>query len=139
MSTTASIAPSETDEQEEAEIRRVVQLYGDGFGSGEIRLFEEAFHEDAWIFYTQADGTLHAERLRSRSFEVWAASRERATVRVLTVTRSGDVANVLLVWQGSEPQNTFLDLHNLLKIDGVWKITNKTATHISRAGDVPGV
>jgi hypothetical protein len=135
MSTTTPIAPSQTDEQEEAEIRRVVQLYGDGFGSGETRLFEEAFHEDAWIFYTRADGALGAERLRPRSFEVWAAFPE-ATIRVLRITRAGDVANVMLLFEGGT-EGTWLDLHNLLKIDGVWKITNKTATHISRAGDVP--
>jgi hypothetical protein len=26
----------------------------------------------------------------------------------------------------------WLDFHNLLRINGVWKITNKTATHSSR-------
>ena len=137
MSTT-STAPAAAGEQDEADIRRVVQLYADGFGSGETRLFEEAFHEAAWIFFTEADGTLRASRLRPDSFSQWAAGNERATIRVLKVTRSGDVANVLLVWSSDDPGNTWLDLHNLVKIDGVWKITNKTATHISRAGDVPG-
>jgi hypothetical protein len=33
-----------------------------------------------------------------------------------------------------EPANTWVDLHNLIRVDGVWKITNKTATHTSRAG-----
>jgi hypothetical protein len=54
------------------------------------------------------------------------------------VTRSGDVANVMLICDVG-PEGSWLDLHNLLKINGVWKITNKTATHISRAGDVPGI
>lgn len=136
MSTSTSATPPKTDEQEEAEIRRVVQLYGDGFGSGEVRMFEEAFHEDAWIFYTRADGTLGAERLKPRSFQVWA-SFPKATIRVLKITRAGDAANVMLRFEGGT-EGTWLDLHNLLKIDGVWKITNKTATHISRAGDVRG-
>ncbi len=26
----------------------------------------------------------------------------------------------------------WIDFHNLLRINGVWKITNKTATHSSR-------
>ena len=133
--TTTSTAPTQAEQQDEADIRRVVQLYADGYGSGETGLFEEAFHEEAWIFYTQADGTPGAERVKPRSFDVWA-SFPQATIRVLTVTRSGDVANVMLVCDcGSE--GTWLDLHNLLKVHGVWKITNKTATHISRAGDVP--
>ena len=32
----------------------------------------EAFHEDAWIFYIDADGALH-KNLISESFEKWAA------------------------------------------------------------------
>jgi len=32
------------------EIVRVVHLYSDAFGAGNINMFEEAFHEDAWIF-----------------------------------------------------------------------------------------
>jgi Putative lumazine-binding len=137
--TTTSTTTTQAAEQDEADIRRAVQLYADGFGSGDVRLFEEAFHDEAWIFFTEADGTLRASRLRPELFSEWAASPERATIRVLEVTRSGEVANVLLVWRGGEPGNTWVDLHNLLKIDGVWKITNKTATHISRAGDVPRI
>jgi putative lumazine-binding protein len=136
--TTTSTPPAQTVQQDDAEIRRVVQLYADGFGSGETRMFEEAFHDEAWIFFTEADGVLRTSRL-SALFSEWAATRDRATIRVLDVTQSGDIANVLLVWRCGEPENTWLDLHNLLKIDGVWKITNKTATHISRAGDVPGI
>jgi hypothetical protein len=29
---------------------RVVHLYSDAFGAGDINMFKEAFHEDAWIF-----------------------------------------------------------------------------------------
>ena len=37
------------------EIVRVVQLYLDGW-KGDVDKFKEAFHEDAWIFFTDADG-----------------------------------------------------------------------------------
>jgi ketosteroid isomerase-like protein len=135
--TTTHTAPTDVNQQDDADIRRVVQMYCDGYGTGDTRLFEEAFHEDAWIFYTRADGVPFAERLKPRVFEAFA-SLPSATMRSLHVTRHGDVANVVLVIDiGTE--GTWLDLHNLLKIDGGWKITNKTATHISRAGDVPGV
>jgi hypothetical protein len=40
------------------EIIRVVQLYIDGW-KGDVNKFKEAFHEDAWIFFTDADGVLH--------------------------------------------------------------------------------
>jgi hypothetical protein len=53
------------------EIVRVVQLYIDGFNDNEASKFREAFHEDAWIFYIDADGNLH-RNLISESFEKWA-------------------------------------------------------------------
>jgi hypothetical protein len=31
--------------------------------------------------------------------------------------------------------NINMFLHNLIRLDGVWEITNKTATHISRAAE----
>jgi hypothetical protein len=113
------------------EIVRVVQLYIDGC-NGDIGKFKEAFHEDAWIFFTDADGVLHKD-LISRFFEGWTAT-DRIEGRVLSVTQAGDVANVLLGWDDlTHPSDSWVDFHSLLRIDGVWKITNKTATHGSRA------
>jgi hypothetical protein len=44
------------------------------------------------------------------------------------------VASVLLGWDNiTDPSRSFVDFHALLRINGVWKITNKTATHSSRA------
>jgi len=39
------------------EIVRVVHLYSDAFGAGDINMFKEAFHEDAWIFFTDVGET----------------------------------------------------------------------------------
>ena len=40
------------------EIVRVIHLYLDVFNDNDINMFREAFHEDAWILYIDADGTL---------------------------------------------------------------------------------
>ncbi len=45
------------------EIVRFVQLYVDGFNDGDIGKSREAFHENAWIFFTDADGGLHKDLL----------------------------------------------------------------------------
>jgi len=53
--------------------------------------------------------------------------------RIVSVTQVGDVASVYIVWDNtSKPNQVWHDLHNLIKVDGSWKITNKTATHSSR-------
>jgi hypothetical protein len=114
------------------EIVRVVQLYIDGW-KGDVNKFTEAFHEDAWIFFTDADGVLHNDRLIDR-FEAWAAANRHIEGRVIAVTQAGDVASVLLGFDNTtDPSASFVDFHALLRIDGIWKITNKTATHSSRA------
>jgi hypothetical protein len=47
------------------------------------------------------------------------------------VTQVGDAAAVQLNFNSDKSQG-WIDFHNLLRIDGVWKITNTTATHSSR-------
>ena len=117
------------------EIVRVVQLYIDGFRTGDTTLFEEAFHDDAWIFYTEADGTLVKSATRD-CYQEWAGTPNPDVVgRIITVTQAGDIANVLLGWDHSDQNaDSWVDLQNLIRLDGVWKITNMTATHSSRAG-----
>jgi hypothetical protein len=115
------------------EIVRVVKLYIDGFNENDINKFKEAFDEDAWIFFIGADGALH-KNLISESFKQWASPPSLGVVgRIISVTQVGDAASVQLSWDvASDESKSFIDFHNLLRISGVWKITNKTATHSSR-------
>ena len=128
MSTTTNAATTPDYD----EIVRVVQLYVDGF-QGDINKFKEAFDENAWIFFTDADGILHKGLIRDR-FEDWASSKVRIMGRIISVTQAGDVANVRLGFDSPEgPSGSWVDFHSLIRVNGVWKITNKTATHSSRA------
>jgi len=115
------------------EIVRVVQLYIDGFNDNDVSKFKEAFDKDAWIFFIDADGSLH-KHLISESFESWASPPSSGIVgRFISVTQVGDAAAVQLSFDpASDKSRGWIDFHNLLRINGVWKITNKTATHSSR-------
>lgn len=116
------------------DIVRVVQLYIDGFNDCDVAKFKNAFHEDAWIFFTYRDGTLY-KGLIADSFEEWATPPAgRIVGRVISVTQAGDIASVLLGFDNANDlSDGWVDLHTLLRIDGAWKIMNKTATHGSRA------
>ena len=116
-------------------IVRVVQLYIDGFGDSDAAKFEEAFDKDAWIFYTDADGRLHKNLIRE-SFQYWVSPQPRMSGRIISVTQVGDAANVVLRIGSAKPSDSWVDLHSLIRVDGLWKITNKTATHASRAGGI---
>jgi putative lumazine-binding protein len=115
-------------------IVHAVQLYIDGFNHCSVAKFKEAFHENAWIFFTDDEGALH-KSLLTDCFEDWAAPHTNRVVgRIISVTQAGDVAVVVLGWDNSEGRSSsWVDIHSLLRIDGVWRIMNKTATHNSRA------
>jgi hypothetical protein len=115
------------------EIVRVVQLYIDAFNDNDISKLKEAFDGDAWIFYIDAEGVLH-KNLISEDFEEWATPPSRGVVgRFISVTQVGDAATVQLSFDYAHDKSSgWIDFHNLLRINGVWKITNKTATHSSR-------
>jgi ketosteroid isomerase-like protein len=115
------------------EIVRVIGLYIDGFNDNDISKFREAFHEDAWIFSIRPDGSLVKCPI-SECFEGWASPPSSGCVgRIISVTQVGDAASVHLSCDlKSDTSSGFLDFHSMLRIDGVWKISNKTATHSSR-------
>jgi len=115
------------------EIVRVMQLYIDATNDNDVSKLKEAFHEDAWIFFIDADGALH-KNLISENFEGWASPPSWGAVgRFISVTQVGDAAAVQLSFDYADDDSSgWIDFHNLLRINGVWKITNKTATHSSR-------
>jgi hypothetical protein len=127
----SAMAPTTPDHDE---IVRVVQLYIDGFNDRDIAKFKEAFHESAWIFFTEPDGTLY-RNLLTNCFQEWVSGPSETIVgRVISVQQAGDVAVVLLGFDNAtDPPSSWVDIHSLLRLNGVWKIMNKTATHSSRA------
>jgi len=120
------------DAPEIDEIKRVVQLYVDGFQGG-IEKLQEAFHKDAWIFALDADGALATDLISDR-FERWANSQRAVKSRFIAITQAGEVASVLLGFDNSENlEDSWVDVIALLKVQGTWKITNKSAAHSTRA------
>ena len=119
------------------EIVRVVQLYIDAFNTLDANKFREAFHEDAWIFFTDEDGILHKHLFGEPNPK---RKPYKAYGRIISVTQAGDVASVLLGFDDTaDPADptyahgSWVDFHTLLRVNGVWKITNKTATHATHA------
>jgi hypothetical protein len=118
---------------EREEIVRVVNLYVNAFKAGDAAMFRGAFHPSARIMFTDAEGAL-TDYLVADCIDNWAEMGWQVSGRILSVTQAGEVATVLLGFDDDEsPADSWVDIHSLLKIDGTWKIMNKTATHASRA------
>ncbi len=133
-STGSATAPPAPDYDD---IVRVVQLYIDGFNQASIASFREGFHENAWWACTMPDGSL-VQHPVAESLDEWVGDTfvKDWEHRILSVTQAGDVASVVLEMHSASdgPSNGWVDIHALLRIGGVWKDMNKTATHVSRAG-----
>jgi hypothetical protein len=131
-------AAAEHPAPDREEILRVVRLYTDGVGARNPAMFREGFHPSARISWQTPDGQVHdaliADDIDRKPPNGWANWNMHVTGRILTVFQAGDVAVVALGFDADTgPEDCWLDIHSLLRIDGTWKIMNKTATHASRA------
>lgn len=112
------------------ELLEPVRNYIAGFNEHDVEKFKAAFDKDAWIFYIDDQAQLHKGVLDEKVFEGWAQPHDGfrpIEMRVLSVVRMGDAANVVITC-GEE----WRDFHSLVRVDGTWRITNKTASHSSR-------
>lgn len=112
------------------EIRDVVQLCLDGEAKGDVDKLRAAFHADARMFGSLA-GTRYDEPI-SALFEMAAeapADTGNYRSRVLSIDAVGDAATATVAEEGYWGSCSFLDFFALCRVDGSWKIVNKTFVH----------
>jgi hypothetical protein len=105
-----------------------VQLYIDGVATGDTAKLEQAFHHDARM-YGAVDGQRYDVPITEmiKMVESQPADTDgtfRASVHV--VAEEGDAAIVTVEEQGFWGALSFVDYFSLSRIDGSWKIVNKT-------------
>jgi hypothetical protein len=116
---------------EQAEITRVVNLYAEGVRDGDAAKLREAFHPQAWMF-----GSLAGTRYDEPIDELIALVDGKPVdvdgsfqARVVSVEHEGDAAFAVLEEDGFWGTVSFRDFFTLARIDGAWKIVNKTFAH----------
>ena len=131
------MATTETTATDQAAIERAVQLYIDGASKGEPDKLSKAFHETAWMF-----GSVSGQRFDmpiAQMIETVTAQPLDAdgsfAARITEVEQVGDAATVRLEEDGCWGNLSFVDYFTLTKIDGTWKIVNKTFAHTG--GEMP--
>jgi len=132
MSTSSDMrAGSESVIEDYDAIRDVVQLCLDGEAKGDVAKLKEAFHQDAWMF-----GSLAGTRYDVPIQELFNMAAEGPAdtgnyqSRILSITHVGDVATAMVAEEGYWGTVSFLDFLSLCRIDGTWKIVNKTFAHV---------
>jgi hypothetical protein len=110
-------------------IERVIGLYIDG-ANGDVGKLEEAFAEDARMF--GHIGTMETYVPIGEFFKIVANSPGLAgpnyKAKITSINAVGDAAVAVLVeedYMGCD----FVDFFSLARINGTWKIVNKTYAH----------
>jgi hypothetical protein len=118
-------------------IEATVQLYVDGASKGDGEKLKQAFHGEAWMF-----GSVSGQRfdmpISVMIQEVTAHPLDADGgygSRVVSVEQTGDAAIAVLEERGCWGNLSFVDYFSLAKIDGTWKIVNKTFAHTG--GEMP--
>jgi Putative lumazine-binding len=119
-------------------IEHVLGLYLDGASQGDVAKLREAFHPDARMF-----GSLGGQRVDVPIEAFFSMAEERPlktddsfSGRIVSVDEAGDAAAAVVEEDGCWGTVSFRDYFNLTRIDGSWKIVNKTFAHTG--GDPPG-
>jgi len=122
----AAWLPARAKSAEEAAVRAAIEHYFRAHATGLGEHHRKVFHPDARLFAVREGKywTLTGEEYISRAPGKPAtdeAQRKRA-VEMVDISGNAAVAKVVLDY----PQVRFTDYMSLLKIDGEWRIVNKT-------------
>jgi hypothetical protein len=112
-------------------IRDIVQLCLDGEAKGDVAKLQEAFHQDARMF-GDLGGTRYDVPIQTL-FDMAAegpADTGDYQSRILSITQLGDVATATVAEEGYWGTVSFVDFFSLCRIEGTWKIVNKTFAHV---------
>lgn len=122
------LLPSLAKSGEEEAVRKTVDLYFQGQATGNGDFFRKAFHTEAKLFWVR-DGKF--SQRTSEEFAAGASGKPAADEaerkrRIESIDITGNAAIVKVVLD--YPTVKFTDYFTMLKIDGEWKIMNKTFT-----------
>ena len=131
------MAATDVQTKEREAIETAVQQYIDGASKGDPAKLDQAFHAQAAMFGSvggqRYDMTIPqlAEMVAGQPLDSDGSFRARIT----SLEQEGDIARVRLEEDGCWGALSFVDYFTLAKVDGVWKIVNKTFTHTG--GELP--
>jgi hypothetical protein len=117
--------------QDTDQINRVVALYIEGSRYGDADRLRDAFHPEARMW-----GSLGGQRVDIPITEMIAMVDGKPVdvdgsyqARIVSVDQTDDAASVVLEEDGFWGNVSFVDFFSLARIDGMWKIVNKTFVH----------
>lgn len=122
----AIFMPARAQNAEDAAVRQAIEHYFRGHATGQGEHFRKVFHPDAKLFAVREGKywQLTSEEYIARAPGKPAADENQRKRSIESVDISGNAAIAKIVLD--YPQVRFTDYMSLLKIDGEWRIVNKT-------------
>lgn len=118
-------------------IAQTIQLYIDGSRDGDVGKLRQAFVPEArmWGIFNGQRVDVPIQQFFDLAAGQPANSAGNYRARIVSVDQAQEVATVCLAEDGYWGKVSFIDYLALAKIDGAWKIVNKTFAH---TGGKPG-
>ncbi|MEM6335616.1 MAG: nuclear transport factor 2 family protein [Bacteroidota bacterium] len=123
---------NETTSQADIEAARVpLDLYMEGHAKGDGSYMSQAFHPDARIFWINDGQVAHrtAEEFASLFTRGPAPDEADRRRRIMSLDITGDVAVAKI--ELDYPRAYLIDYMSLIRVDGEWKIINKSYTRLA--------
>ena len=126
VATLIVLLPVRAQNAEEAAVRETIENYFRGHATGNGEYFKKAFHPEAKLFWIR-DGQLSE---RTSADYINGASgkpapdeaRRKRRIESIDITGNAAIVKVALDY----PDAHIIDYMSMLKVDGAWKIVNKT-------------
>jgi hypothetical protein len=124
--TSSMLLPARAQNAEEAAVREAIEHYFRGHATGQGEHFRKVFHPDAKLFairegkYWQLTSEEYIKNASGKAPDD-EAQRKRS-IESIDISGNAAIAKIVLDY----PKVKFTDYMSLLKIDGVWRIVNKT-------------
>ena len=118
--------PARAQNAEEMAVRETIENYFRGHATGNGDYFKKAFHADAKLFWIR-DGQL-AERTSAEFINGASGkpapdeAKRKRSIESVDITGNAAIVKVALDY----PDAHIIDYMSMLKVDGQWKIVNKT-------------
>lgn len=116
--------------QEEVAIEKTLRDFLEGGTNGEVERFKNAFVPDAVQRSVGKNGAMTGMTVRDLTARIKPNEVMDRTTRIVSWSYAGTAATA--VTETEYPTNKIIDLLNLLKINGEWKIVSRVFTRIEK-------
>lgn len=107
-----------------ADITTTVSYYLDGGTNNDFETLAKAFHQNAMMKFVTKDGYKEVNALEFFKRVIKPGPKQNRKTRILNISISGNIATAIL--EIEYKTFFFIDHMSLLKVDGTWKVVNKT-------------